>query len=64
MAATSSNIKVTLPKLYEDGSDWVMYKERIQNHLTSKGLLCHLTGTAKRPIEIEEKNEKGAIPLQ
>ena len=59
MATTSSsNIKVTLPKLQEDGSNWVMYKERIQNHLTSKGLLRHLTGTAKRPIEIEEKNGK------
>jgi hypothetical protein len=58
MATTSSNIKVTLPKLQEDGSNWVMYKERIQNHLTSKGLLRHLTGTARRPIETEEKNGK------
>ena len=58
MATSSNNIKVTLPKLQEDGSNWVMYKERVQNHLTSKGLLRHLTGTAKRPMEIEEKNGK------
>ena len=58
MATTSSNIKVTLPKLQEDGSNWVMYKERIQNHLTSKGLLRHLTGTVKNPVETEEKNGK------
>ena len=58
MATTSSNIKVTLPKLQEDGSNWVMYKERIQNHLTSKGLLRHLTGTVKKPVETEEKNGK------
>ena len=59
MATTSSSSnKVTLPKLQEDGSNWVMYKERIQNHLTSKGLLRHYTGTARKPVEIEEKNGK------
>jgi len=58
MATNSSSTKVMLPKLQEDGSNWVMYKERIQNHLTSKGLLCHYSGTARKPIEIEEKNGK------
>ena len=58
MATTSTSTKVTLPKLQEDGSNWVMYKEWIQNHLTSKGLLRHITGTARKPIEIEEHNGK------
>jgi len=47
-----------LPKLQEDSSNWVMYKEQIVNHLTSKGLLRHFSGTAKKPIEVEEKNGK------
>jgi hypothetical protein len=58
MATTSSSTKVMLPKLQEDGSNWVMYKEWIVNHLTSKGLLHHLSGTARKPIEVEEKNGK------
>ncbi len=58
MATTSSSTKVTLLKLQEDGSNWVMYKERIVNHLTSKELLCHFSGTARKPIEVEEKNGK------
>ena len=35
-----------------------MYKERILNHLTTKGLLRHLTGTARKPLETEEKDGK------
>ena len=58
MTMASSSTKVTLPKLQEDGSNWFMYKERIQNHLTSKGLLGHFSGTARKPTEIEEKNGK------
>jgi len=68
MATTSSGTKVTLPKLQEDGPNWVMYKERIQNHLTSKGLLRHFLGTARKPKEVEERNgrvhETGkAVPM-
>jgi hypothetical protein len=54
----SSSNKVSLPKLQDDGSNWVMYKERIKNHLTSKGLMRHLTGTARKPAEVEEKDGK------
>jgi hypothetical protein len=54
--ASSSGHKVTLPKLQDDGSNWVMYKERIKNHLTSKGLMRHFTGTARKPIEVEDRN--------
>ena len=36
---SSSNIKViNLPRLTEDGSNWVTYKERIINNLMSKAL--------------------------
>ena len=56
MATGSPSTKVTLLKLQEDGSNWVMYKEQIQNHLTSKGLLRHISGTVRKPTEIEEKN--------
>ncbi len=56
MATGSPSTKVTLLDFQEDGSNWVMYKERIQNHLTSKGLLRHISGTVRKPTEIEEKN--------
>ncbi|KAF4614684.1 hypothetical protein D9613_002816 [Agrocybe pediades] len=48
--SSQSNIKVsTLPKLQEDGSNWVTFKERVLNNLTSKGLMRHVRGTAKCP---------------
>jgi len=55
--SSSSNVKVfNLPKLQEDGSNWVTYKERIINNLTSKGLIRHITGTVKKPTTLLESN--------
>ena len=54
-----SNVKVTnLPKLSEDGSNWVTYnlKERILNNLTSKGLTRHVRGTAWKPASLIERD--------
>ena len=53
---SSSNIKViNLPRLAEDGSNWVTYKERIINNLTSKGLMRHVKGLVKPPATLEER---------
>ena len=56
-SSNMSNVKVTnLPKLSEDGSNWVTYKERILNNLTSKGLTRHVRGSARKPVPIVERD--------
>ena len=55
--SSSSSVKVTnLPRLAEDGSNWVTYKERILNNLTSKGLMRHIRGMARQPVQLIERN--------
>ena len=54
---SSSNIKViNLPRLTKDGSNWVTYKERITNNLTSKGLMHHVKGLARQPATLKERD--------
>ncbi|PBK59629.1 hypothetical protein ARMSODRAFT_899028 [Armillaria solidipes] len=54
---TTSTVKLlNLPWLKDDGSNWILYKERIPNAATSKGLKRHLTGTAKKPAKLTENN--------
>ena len=37
---------LNLPKLAEDGSNWTLYQERLENTITAtKGLRRHLHGT-------------------
>ncbi|KAF8804226.1 hypothetical protein BYT27DRAFT_7039524, partial [Phlegmacium glaucopus] len=43
---------LTIPKLQPNGSNWTTYAERVMNYLTSKGLKRHVTGTARKPIEL------------
>lgn len=53
---TATGVKVVnLPKLQEDGSNWVTYKARVMNNLTSRGLLRHVEGTAQKPVQLTEK---------
>src|ERR1700723_3634695 len=50
--AMSSKETVTaksLPKLASNGSNWIIYKARLEAILEAKGLSRHLTGTAKKP---------------
>ncbi len=57
--SSGSSIKIlSLPKLQTNGENWVTYKERLRNHLTSKGLVRHINGTAKKPVEVEIINDK------
>jgi hypothetical protein len=49
--SSSSSVKIlNLPKLRDDGSNWITYKERIMNTLTHKGLRRHVIGNAKKPV--------------
>jgi hypothetical protein len=55
--SSSSSVKITnLPRLAEDGSNWVTFKERIINNLTLKGLMRHVRGTAHQPVQLTEHN--------
>ena len=56
---TLSTLKVLdIPKLAEDGGNWGSYKERVLNHLTSKGLARHIRGTAQQPVGIVKMDGK------
>jgi hypothetical protein len=58
MSATDAIKLLKLPKLKDDGSNWITYRERITNTLTHKGLKRHVLGTARTPTEIEIKSNK------
>ena len=57
--ATSSAIKLTqLPKLARDGENWLTYQEKVVNAIKARKLRRHLTGTARKPVDIVEKEGK------
>lgn len=50
---------LNLPKLAEDGSNWVLYQERVENAIiATKGLRRHLHGTVHKPEPLEQRAEK------
>ena len=53
---STSSQALNIPKLQSDGSNWTTYAERVLNYLTSKGLKRHVTGTARKPIELSERS--------
>jgi hypothetical protein len=56
--SSSTSIKiVNLPKLKDDGSNWITYKERILNTLTHKGLRRYVDGTIKTPVVAELRDD-------
>ncbi|KAH9856307.1 hypothetical protein C2E23DRAFT_722560, partial [Lenzites betulinus] len=46
--ANASNL-FNVPKLAQDGSNWITYKEQMHTVLGARGLMRHLIGTARRP---------------
>ena len=50
---------LNLPKLAEDGSNWTLYQEWLENTITAtKGLRRHLCGTMQKPEELEQHSDK------
>ncbi|KAG6859749.1 hypothetical protein C0995_004525, partial [Termitomyces sp. Mi166 len=49
-----STMKLTIPKLAADSSNWPTYQEHITNTVTSKKLQQHLIGTAHKLAELVE----------
>ena len=52
LVSNGTNGKITslLPKLCDDGSNWVLYKERIYDVLVGQDFRKHLHGRAKPPV--------------
>lgn len=55
MSSTTNKETLNLPKLRSDSTNWATYQERIINYLASKGLKKHVLGTARQPIQLEER---------
>ncbi|THH13989.1 hypothetical protein EW146_g6290 [Bondarzewia mesenterica] len=54
---SSSQNFYNVPKLASDGSNWVMYKTRLENAIKARGLVRHLTGSITRPANPEAYEE-------
>jgi hypothetical protein len=56
--ASTSAIKLTqLPRLARDGENWLTYQEKVVNAIKARKLCRHLTGTARKPAELIEKDD-------
>jgi gag-polypeptide of LTR copia-type len=49
-----------IPKLAADGENWMMYKERLQWSIDARGLIGHLDGTEKKPVDPQTLPNRGA----
>ncbi|KAG1884654.1 hypothetical protein F4604DRAFT_1574347 [Suillus subluteus] len=49
-----------IQKLVADGENWMMYKERLQWSIDTRGLLGHLDGTETKPIDPQTLSGRGA----
>lgn len=59
----SSSLKLlNIPTLKDDYSNWITYKTRVPNTATANALGRHLSGTAKRPKDLTEKNGDYYLP--
>jgi hypothetical protein len=71
MLPSTSSALFNIPKLAEDGSNWITYKERILTVLGVRGLMWYINGRAVKPIPfvIDEsmgapKKANGSTPSQ
>src|SRR5882762_1693146 len=49
LPATSSAL-YTIPKLAEDGTNWITYKERLLTAIGARGLMRYIDGRTKQPL--------------
>src|SRR5258705_2825655 len=59
----ASSALFSLPKLADDGSNWVTYKERLLNVISVRGLMRYVNGRAAKPIPFEI-SMKTHLPVQ
>jgi hypothetical protein len=51
-SASSTSSLYNIPQLAEDGSNWIMYKERVYTAITARGLRKYVEGRAKLPAAL------------
>src|SRR5271154_4711869 len=61
MITTGTSSSVSVPKLQDDGSNWVDYKDKVRTALGAKGLLRHVNGTAIQPKPFKVDPVKGVV---
>ena len=50
---TPTNGMMAIPKLRDDGANWVDYESKTRTAMGSRGLIRHVEGTARRPKEFD-----------
>ncbi len=50
MLPASSSSLFNIPKLAEDGTNWITYKERMLTAIGARGLMRYIDGRVKQPI--------------
>src|SRR5882762_747521 len=50
MLPSSSSVLYNIPKLADDGLNWITYKERMLNVIGMRGLMRYVDGQVKQPI--------------
>ncbi|KAH7917351.1 hypothetical protein BV22DRAFT_1026512, partial [Leucogyrophana mollusca] len=51
-----------VPKLVADGSNWVIYKDRLQWSANARGLLGHVNGKKPKPVNPAEGKDASWTP--
>ncbi|KIJ07081.1 hypothetical protein PAXINDRAFT_140222, partial [Paxillus involutus ATCC 200175] len=47
---SSNSALFNIPKLAEDGTNWITYKERMLTAIGARGLMRYADGRAKKPV--------------
>ncbi|KAG2056262.1 hypothetical protein BDR06DRAFT_858206, partial [Suillus hirtellus] len=58
---TTSSSLFNVPRLAEDGTNWITYKERTLTAIRARGLMRYVDGRAVRPIPFLIDPKTGAV---
>ncbi|KAG2345671.1 hypothetical protein BDR05DRAFT_864888, partial [Suillus weaverae] len=53
-----------VPKLAEDGSNWITYKEQTLTAIGARGSMRYTDGRAIRPVPFQAKKPDGSKPME
>src|SRR6266516_1122589 len=54
ISTNSKDNTLTAPRLRDDGSNWVDYKEKVRSAMGSKGVIRHVDRKARAPVPYKE----------
>src|SRR5882762_9638370 len=60
MLPGASSALFSIPKLADDGSNWLTYKERLQNAIGTQGMMRYVDGRVQQPapFAMDSSNQK------